>query len=91
MKYVTLLMEKQHMETVTLFLQAFLGNENSVERTVDNIPILENMIKQSFQKVKKMMKGNEVQEKKDILKFFKWSIKNGKTLETLRVNLLQEN
>ena len=79
------------MESVTLFLQAFLGNENSVEKAVDQIPILENMMKQSFQKMNQMMNGNEVQEKKDILKFFKWSIKNGKILETFRVKLRSEN
>lgn len=77
------------MESITLFLQAFLGNEDSIEKALEQVPALENMLKQSFQKVSQVMKGNQMFEKKDILRFFKWSIKNGKTLETLRIDLTQ--
>ena len=76
------------MESITLFLHAFLGNEDSIEKALEQVPALENMLKQSFQKVSQVMKGNQMFEKKDILRFFKWSIKNGKTLETLRICLL---
>jgi len=82
-------MEKQHMETVALFLQAFLGNENSVNLALDQIPTLENMVTQSYQKVNQAMNGSQMQGKKDILRFFKWSLKNGKTLESLRLDLNQ--
>ena len=77
------------MESITLFLHAFLGNEDSIEKALEQVPALENMLKQSFQKVSQVMKGNQMFEKKDILRFFKWSIKNGKTLETLRIDLTQ--
>jgi hypothetical protein len=82
-------MEKQHMETVALFLQAFLGNESSVNLALEQIPSLENMVTQSYQKVNQAMNGNQMQEKKDILRFFKWSLKNGKILESLRLDLNQ--
>ena len=89
LKYITLLLEKQHMESITLFLHAFLGNEDSIEKALEQVPALENMLKQSFQKVSQVMKGNQMFEKKDILRFFKWSIKNGKTIESLRIDLTQ--
>ena len=82
-------MEKQHMETVALFLQAFLGTEDSVNLAIEKVPVLENMVKQSFQKVNQAMNGSQMQEKKDILRFFKWSLKNGKALEALRLDLIQ--
>ena len=77
------------METVALFLQAFLGTEDSVNLAIEKVPALENMVKQSFQKVNQAMNGSQMQEKKDILRFFKWSLKNGKALEALRLDLIQ--
>lgn len=82
-----MLLEKQHLETLALFSRGLLGSEDSVARVLEELPQLESMAKQSFQKLQQVMHQSKAQEKKDILRFFKWSIKNGKTLEALRQDL----
>lgn len=84
-----MLLEKQHLEAVALFATGVLGEEDSVQRALEEVPALEGMAKQSFQKLNQVMHGSKAQEKKDVVRFFKWSIKNGKALESLRQDLAQ--
>lgn len=72
-----------------MFLKALLGEEDDVQRTMDQVPELENMLKTSSQKVSQVLHSSDVLEKKDVVRFFKWSVKNGKILEGLRLSLTQ--
>jgi hypothetical protein len=89
LKYITLLLEKHHIENIAMLLHALLGTEDSVNKTIEQMPALESMVKQSFQKVNQVMHTSQIHEKKDIMRFFKWSFKNGKMLESLRISLNQ--
>lgn len=89
LKYITLLLEKQNTENIAMFLKALLGEEDDVQRTMDQVPELENMLKTSSQKVSQVLHSSDVLEKKDVVRFFKWSVKNGKILEGLRLSLTQ--
>lgn len=84
-----MLLEKQNTENIAMFLKALLGEEDDVQRTMDQVPELENMLKTSSQKVSQVLHSSDVLEKKDVVRFFKWSVKNGKILEGLRLSLTQ--
>jgi hypothetical protein len=87
MKYITLLYEKSKMESLGLFLHALLGEEEVINKVLEQSQNLNSSMAQTIEKMNLFQNEKSVDNKTDILKYFKWSISEGKYLESLRISL----
>ena len=84
MKYVVLLYEKSKIESLGLFLHALLGEEETIEKVLNQSDNLKNIMIETADKIDHILNDKSIESKSDFVKLFKSSISEGKNLESLR-------
>ena len=75
------------MESLALFLKALLGEESVIQTALKEAPSIAESLSKTIEKMNGMLGNSEMKGKKEILKYFKWSMGQGKILEKLRLSV----
>ena len=78
-------MERHRVESIGLFLKTVLGEDHIIEQVLDEIPTIEKSLKESVKIIKKMNSKSNNINNKEIMKYFKWTMNEGKFNENLRI------
>lgn len=82
-----MLIEKQKMEAYSLYFLSLLGNEKSVEISLNELSDIQNSLEESSEKMKDHLQTSNDFSKKEILNYFRWSLSSSKNMEKLRIAL----